>query len=681
LLAVLLLLVLPASAAANTEIIVKRDAGLSAAERADIRTDADVRLVERLPLPRTEVVAAAPGDVQDALRDLNADPDVVYAEPNRPVEALTNDTYYEYLWGLENLGNFSFGDPPDPAVFDADMDVPEAWTSSTGGGRTVAVVDSGVEAGHPDLGGRVVTGWDYVEDDPYANDEHGHGTHVAGTIAATRGNAAAIAGVAPDARILPVRVLGEDGQGFVADVIKAYKYAADQGVAVVNASLGGEGFIQAEYDAIASRPNTLFVVAAGNDGQDNDVAAQNPEYPCSYNLPNILCVGASKHDDERADFSNYGDTTVDVFAPGYGIYSTVPGGGYDWNNGTSMATPHVAGLAALLLARNPQLSPIDVKDATILTAEDKPAFTGFAFSDGRANADDALHGIDDDVDGVSDGEDNCPSVPNPGQEDVVDPGGAGDACPPAADADGDTVILANDACPDEPASYAANGCPSADPTGDGDFWPDAVDDCDAQAGTIKGCPDSDGDGLADWNDNCAGDYNPGQENVDGDVQGDVCDGDRDNDGLPNGSDVCPDKAAATSNGCVQPPVDNNVPPADRDGDGVYDVADACPTVPAATANGCPLPQVTSVSAKGTKRGRKRSATVTVSTSTQATVKITVERKRGRKWVRVARKTVVTSGSRARVKVSGLKRGSHRVRISVSSSAGSGTPVTKGFRVR
>src|SRR5688500_10179288 len=160
-LAIALLALLPASAAANsTEIIVQREAGLSAAERADIRTDAEIRYVESLPLPRTELVVARRGDVQDALRDLDADPDVVYAEANRPVQGLAADPHMSKLWGLENLGNFSFGSVR--ALADADTDATAAWSASTGAGQTIAVVDSGIDLNHPDLAAHVVGGYAYV---------------------------------------------------------------------------------------------------------------------------------------------------------------------------------------------------------------------------------------------------------------------------------------------------------------------------------------------------------------------------------------------------------------------------------------------------------------------------------------------------------------------------------------
>ncbi len=203
-LSLLLLALIPASAAANTstQIIVKRDAGLSAAERADIRADADVRYVESLPLPRTEVVTAARGDVADALRDLNADPDVVYAERDRAISAQALDPEDDENWGL------------------AKIQATDAWAYNTGEGRTVAVVDSGVDDDHPDLLGQVLPGYDWVDDDFNANDLNGHGTHVAGTIAAAN-NGDGVAGVAPDARILTLSVLNAAGSVTVSDTIKA----------------------------------------------------------------------------------------------------------------------------------------------------------------------------------------------------------------------------------------------------------------------------------------------------------------------------------------------------------------------------------------------------------------------------------------------------------------------------
>jgi subtilisin family serine protease len=579
-LALSLLALLPATAAANTttRIIVQREAGLSAAERADVRADADVRFVENLPLPRTEVVAAVPGDVRDALRDLNADPDVVYAERDRPIAA-SADAETDPLWGLSAI------------------DALDAWGVATGLNLTVAVVDSGIDASHPDLEDRIASGgYDWVGDDNDPDDPDGHGTHVAGTIAGTRDNdgAATVAGVAHSASILPLRVLDEDGDGLVSDAIQAYDYAGEHGIRIVNASLSGAGALNSEYQAIKRNPDVLFVVAAGNGGDDgvgddNDSPA-DANYPCAYDLPNILCVGASDQNDEPAPFSNFGDETVDVFAPGVSIKSTIPGGFYGFWDGTSMATPHVAGTAALLLQQTPELSPEDVVDAVVDWADDNVHLSGLTVSDGRANAFRALTNNDADHDGVVDAVDTCPVDNNPVQSADADGDGAADACDPTprgADLDGDGWGALDDQCPG--AYGSAHGCPAPPP--------------------------------------------------------------------------------------VVPPTTGTAD--DADGDGVTGASDQCPSIAAATRDGCPLAQVASVSATV----KNHTATVSVSTSRTATVGMAVERKRGRAWVRVARKTLVTSGNRARVRVTGLKRGSHRVRISVSSSSGTGTPVTKAFRVR
>jgi Subtilase family/Thrombospondin type 3 repeat len=633
-LALLLLVLLPASAAANTRIIVQRDAGLSAAERADIRADADVRFVETLPLARTEVVTAAHGDVADALRDLNADPDVAYAERDRLIRAQAADPEDDANWGLGQI------------------QAPDAWIHSTGEGRTVAVVDSGVDDDHPDLLGQVVHGYDWVNDDFNANDEQGHGTHVAGTIAAAD-NGDGVAGVAPDARILPLRVLDEAGVGFVSDAVKAYDYAADQGARIVNASLAGEGFMWSEHDAIEDHPEVLFVVAAGNgEGGDDDAGDDNGDpdlanYPCAYDLPNVLCVGASDEFDGPAWWSNFGETTVDVFAPGIEIESTLMGGGYGLKDGTSTATPHVAGMAALLLSQTPALTPEKVIEAVVEWADPSPDLAGLSVSDGRANARRAVELNNADGDGLVDGDDSCPLDPT------------NSCAPPPPDPDSDGKIGAADTCPDEPAAYATDGCPATGTHSDADSWPDEFDNCDLVS-------------------------NPTQADADADGQGDACDAtprgpDVDGDGYGSADDQCPTVAGTAPAGCpaVTQPPPTVTPPSDRDGDGVYDVSDSCLTVPAATKNGCPLAQVASSSAKA----KKRSVKVKVTTSRVATLRITVERKRGGRWVRVARKTIVTSGNRASLTVKGLKRGAHRVRISISSSAGSGTPVTRAFRVR
>ena len=371
----------PAHAAVAEEIIVKRAPGLSAAERADMRADADVAFGAALRLPRVELVRAEPGERAKALTVLNADPAVVWAEPNRERHMLTTDPYFADLWGLDNTGQFVLG---RRGTADADIDAPEAWLTSRGEGVIVAVVDTGVQPDHPDLA--VLRGYDFVDGGTTPPDRLGHGTHVAGTIAALE-NATGVVGVAPQAEILPVRVLDESGNGSTADVADGLDFAGDGDVRVVNASLGSYGYSSYERDAIAAHPNTLFVVAAGNDGSDNDRA---PIYPCDYGEPNIVCVGASNSDDYPARFSNFGDSAVDLFAPGETILSSIPTSGYAWSDGTSMASPHVAGVAALLTARAPGAGPPQLKRALLDAAETKPALAGLSVTGGRLNAAAAL---------------------------------------------------------------------------------------------------------------------------------------------------------------------------------------------------------------------------------------------------------------------------------------------------
>lgn len=418
--AALAALALPAPAAALTpqelerdglrDIIVIREPGLTAAERAELRADAGVRHVRMMRLPDTEVVRAPAGELTEALDALNADPDVRVAEPDAPVRALTNDTWWAKLWGLENTGQTLFGVTGNP---DADIDAPAAWTVSTGTGVTVAVVDSGMQLNHPDLatqvggnpgertGGKETNGvdddgngkvddwqgWDFVSGDNVPQDGDGHGTHVAGTIAARKDNGAGVAGVAPDARVMPLRALDDDGEGYSSDVADAFAYAGAVGARVVNASLGGPSPSTPIANAIAAYPNTLFVVAAGNDGRDNGTT---PTYPCNYTHANILCVGATDATDLRASFSNWGATSVDLFAPGDTILSAYKGSQYAYLDGTSMAAPHAAGAAALVVAANPAATAAQVKAALMTTVDPKSQLAPRSVSGGRLNAARAL---------------------------------------------------------------------------------------------------------------------------------------------------------------------------------------------------------------------------------------------------------------------------------------------------
>jgi thermitase len=182
-------------------------------------------------------------------------------------------------------------------------------------------------------------------------------------------------------------VLGDDGSGYVSDAVTAYAYAARNGARVVNASLGGDRYSRAEHDAIVAAPGTLFVVAAGNDGADADAT---PAYPCDYDLANVICVAASDRNDALASFSNYGATNVDLAAPGVEIASTWPGGRYALLDGTSMATPHVTGAAALLLAHDGGLTVAGLRAALLGSTHASPALAGRVATGGRLDVAAAL---------------------------------------------------------------------------------------------------------------------------------------------------------------------------------------------------------------------------------------------------------------------------------------------------
>ena len=258
--------------------MVQRVPGLDRAERAELRADAGVRLESMLPLRDTEVVVAKDGDVEGAIAALEADADVVYAEPDIAVLPATTDPFFGSQWGLQNIGQ-TISTPGTP---DADIDAPEAWAITRGAGATVAVVDAGIEVAHSDLAGQIWSnpgetgggresngidddhnghvddrrGWDFVgNDNTIETQGNFHGTHVAGTIAAVTDNGAGVAGVAPDAKLLPIKIFGAPGSTASSSTIAtAFDYAGSLGVDVVNASLGGLGTSQVVTDVMNAHP-------------------------------------------------------------------------------------------------------------------------------------------------------------------------------------------------------------------------------------------------------------------------------------------------------------------------------------------------------------------------------------------------------------------------------------------
>jgi len=336
-------------------------------------------------------------------------PGVEWVEPDYVVHinAVPNDSYFNELWGMHNTGQSG-------GTVDADIDAPEAWDTLTGGQVLVAVVDTGVDHGHPDLAANIwsnpgeiagngvdddgngfiddTRGWDFVNNDNDAFDDNDHGTHVAGTIAAVGDNGLGVVGVNRNALIMPLKFLSAAGSGSTSDAIEAIYYAIDKGARVMNHSWGGGGFSQALSDAFTASQNAgiAMVVAAGNENRNNDSRAS---YPSSLTHSNIISVAATTRTDARASFSNYGLTSVDLGAPGDGILSTLPGSGYGSFSGTSMAAPHVAGAVSLLMAADPALNQAQIKDAILDSVDANAALTGKTVTGGRLNLNSALAAI------------------------------------------------------------------------------------------------------------------------------------------------------------------------------------------------------------------------------------------------------------------------------------------------
>ena len=328
------------------EIVVRYRPSVGPGARDDVRARAGGRLTETLPASATEVVTVAPGRVDEAVGAYESSDEVLFAEPNYIYRAATlpNDPRFPESWALNNSGQVIAGVGGTP---DADMDVPEAWNSTTGNRSVVvAVLDTGVAFDHPDLAPNMWTnpgetgmgkesngkdddgnglvddwrGWDWVQKDNKPRDLLGHGTHVAGIVGAAGNDGSGMSGVAWKVSIMPLRVLDAQGTGTTSDVASAIDYARAKGADIVNLSLGGPDLSLSVSNAITAASETLVVAAAGNEGSNNDLT---PSYPCNYPAPNVLCVGATDQNDALAGYSNFGGT-VDVAAPGSRILSTLP---------------------------------------------------------------------------------------------------------------------------------------------------------------------------------------------------------------------------------------------------------------------------------------------------------------------------------------------------------------------
>lgn len=376
-------------------LIVQFTKNLPEQAKASIRANNDLIFDKSLGSNGLErVLVRGNRPLHSVINQLSALPGVAFVEPDYTLYATplnmkimpesyvdpSNDTYYNLLWGLNNTGQAIRDIVGDGST---DVDAPEAWEMSAGSNTViVAVIDEAVDATHPDLQGVVI---DYKKFNlgPAAYE---HGTHVAGTIAAND-NALGVVGVAPSVKIMSLSFLGKNG-GSTSNAILAINYARENGAHIINASWGGGAYSQALKDAIESFGGP-FVAAAGNSGVNTDSA---PHYPSSYTSSNIVSVAAVANTGQMPSFSNYGITSVDVGAPGVDIVSTYPGG-YAYMSGTSMATPHVAGVLALMKSVKPEATTSELIQALYTSGRTLASLSGKTSTGKLVDADAALNAL------------------------------------------------------------------------------------------------------------------------------------------------------------------------------------------------------------------------------------------------------------------------------------------------
>ena len=374
------------------QLIVKFKAGLRTEAMAAMATSYPITLNKSIQGAGIDLFSISEAVDMDAMIDkLEADPSVEYVEPNFYLwpTAVPNDTYFNQQWGLRNSGQDVRG---RRGTAGADIDATAAWDITKGSRNViVAVIDTGAAISHPDIAPNLwyntrelngarglsdwrpngvdddgngyvddVVGWDFVNNVNNPRDlVSGHGTHVAGIAAASGNNGQGVSGVSWRSRIMPLAVYDYSNGGLpTSAVVEALAYAQRMGAQVINMSLGGYGTSQALRDAVNQTTSPVICAAAGNDGRNNDTS---PHVPSNYPNANLIAVAATDQSDQLASFSNFGKTSVDVAAPGVNIASTyIRGSGYAYISGTSMATPMVAGIAALVLSQRPGLSAPEV---------------------------------------------------------------------------------------------------------------------------------------------------------------------------------------------------------------------------------------------------------------------------------------------------------------------------------
>ena len=401
-------------ARAADRLLVRFRPGTTSDEAAAVHRGIGASLLRQFRTIRGLAVVRLPAglSLRDAMRAYRRQSQVLYVEPDYVIHvtATPNDTDFAQLWGLNNTGQT--GGTPG-----ADIHALQAWDITTGSANVVVgILDTGIDYNHPDLAANVYRnqadcnndgidndGDGYVDDcygidtfnhDSDPMDDYSHGTHVSGTIGAVGNNGQGVTGVNWNVKLFACKFLDANGSGYISGAVECLDYFAwqkDHGVNLVatNNSWAGGGYSQALADALEQQRQRgiLFFAAAGNGAADNDAFSV---YPADYGLPNVVAVAATDASDQLAGLSDYGNTSVGLGAPGVSIVSTLPGGAYGGESGTSMATPFVTGVAALLAAQDPARGMMAIRNLILAGADPVPALTGKTITGGRLNAYNAM---------------------------------------------------------------------------------------------------------------------------------------------------------------------------------------------------------------------------------------------------------------------------------------------------
>jgi thermitase len=380
--------------AAPGEVLVKFKERSSKAKKEEVHGKKGGRAKEIIPAIDVEVVAVERGKEKEKAKEYKDDPNVEFAEVNGVYEALQtisspNDPKASEQWQYKNP-RYITPKKGDIDAYEAWSGVGITWDGGTTGSSSVAiaVLDTGIKENHEDLTGKVTKRVNYT-DSSTNSDVKGHGTHVAGSAAALTNNQKGVAGTCPGCALYNVKVLGDTGSGYYSWMANGIRWATDNGAKVINMSLGGtspSSTLQSAIDYAWSK-GVVVVAAAGNSNTSSQF------YPAAYSK--VIAVGATDNTDAKASFSNYGSSWVDVAAPGVGILSTTNNEGYQAWTGTSMATPHVAGVAGLVWSKSGLCGASDnacVRNQ-IESKADAVSGTGTYWAKGRINANGSVEGV------------------------------------------------------------------------------------------------------------------------------------------------------------------------------------------------------------------------------------------------------------------------------------------------